>query len=528
MDGLGWARGLACLLLISVSTAGLAQSAPPAPPTPPAASPAPPDAAAAPSGKQPSAYVKCDGNPNNMSGAELAARLIALSAVVGLLAPPPEQADLSKRLSGQAGIDACNEILEGPKAETNAPRRARLILARAIHRIEIADYDGAIRDAHLVATDQPALAATAGYRLGLGLSVYEIEAQALLGKGQPAAAKQQMLAMAAAAPYDLLALLRAARYIPLTDSLGPEEQRFWAALSRAHPESLYSRAAAREAAGDYAGAAHDYEQIVAIAAPMKDAPVPTANAHAALAHGFSGNAEKARQLIATAREQADAMTARGKSADTVTSATELIDFYAIWDLARQGQLRAARLQFAGRSRWTSVSPAMADRMAAQLRAGAAPDELIGTLAKPAGSFSSEAQALRAKLIRDGGEQGKDRYNAIRETVSDGAWAPFAANIWRDGPSRYLTKTPNKDLQASAVFIMRPANVTASGYALLLDCARSAQKMGKPRFQLLPGRKYLFGHFIRFGSVGDPGVSEDGSYDAATVEKDLAYLFPRPR
>jgi hypothetical protein len=461
-----------------------------------------------------------------MSGAELAARLIALSAVVGLLAPQHEAADFSKRLTGQAGIDACNEVIDGPKAETNAVRRIQLIYARAIHRIEAGDYDGAIRDARLAATDQPAVAATTGFALGLGLSAHEIEAMALVGKGQLGAAKQQALTMAAAAPYDLINLMRAETYMTLTDDYGPAEQSYWAAFVRAYPEALPWRALMRERAGDFLGAAHDLEEVIALYAPIKDTHLPSAYARAALDYAFAGNLDKARQMATTARQQSDAIAGENGSAETVNATAEMLDFYAIWDQVRQGQLKDARLQFAGRSHWASVSPTMADRLAAQLRASAAPGELVGTLAKPAGSFASEALALRVKVIGEGGKDGKGRYGAIRAPIGDGAWGAFAGNIWHDGPSRYLAKKPDDKLQATAVNLMRSGGGTASGYALLLDCARSAERMGKPRFQLLAGRKYIFIQFVRFGVVGDPGVTDDASYDAARVEKDLAYLFPR--
>jgi hypothetical protein len=93
-----------------------------------------------------SLYLQCDGNPNNMSAGESIARLIALSAVIGLLAPPPETPDASKRKFGVAGVAACDGILSGEKAEGNPVRRIPLTLARALHRIEANDYVGAIAD----------------------------------------------------------------------------------------------------------------------------------------------------------------------------------------------------------------------------------------------------------------------------------------------------------------------------------------------------------------------------------------------
>ena len=89
--------------------------------------------------------MQCDGNPNNMSAGELVVRLVTITAIVGLLAPSPEQPDASKRQFGEAGVAACTELLEGPKREGNAERRIPLILARALHRIEARDYASAPR-----------------------------------------------------------------------------------------------------------------------------------------------------------------------------------------------------------------------------------------------------------------------------------------------------------------------------------------------------------------------------------------------
>lgn len=482
---------------------------------------------AASNAKPASAYVRCDGFPDNMTTGETVARLVAITAVVGLLAPPPEAADPSKRQSGQLGIDACNELLTGDKVEDNAERRTQLLHGRAIHRIEVRDFDGAIADLHLASAEQPLLAATTAFKLGLGLSASDIEAMALVGKGQLAEAKRVALAMAAAAPYDLVTLLRARAYVNLTDSFGPPEQAYWAALVRVYPDGLGSRAEARAGVGDFQGAARDIDEQVALIGSIKELRVPIGRARSGLYHAFAGNLEEARTRIAKAREESEAMRSAGEDANVVTSTTELLDFYAIWELARQGQMKAARLQFAGRSRWAEVHPALLDRMAADLRKAAAADDLIGSLAKPDGSFVVEAAQLRAKLVADGGKDGKARFNAMRAPLSDGEFSAFAGNIWRDGPSKYLAKKPSADWQATVVNVQRNGMGVPAGYALLLDSARTARKLGKERFQLMPGRIRTYAHFVRFGNAGEPGITSEASYDALQVESDLAPLFPKP-
>jgi len=520
-------QGAACLLLMSSSVPVLAQASQPLPGNQQVAS-SPVPASGATKGTPPSNYVRCDGNPNNITAGETIARVIALSAVVGLLAPPHEAADVSKRLSGQAGIDACSAVIDGEAAEHNPARRVQLILARAIHQLEVKDYDGAIRDARLALTDQPLLAETREFGLSLGLSTYEIEAMALLGKGDPQGAKDRALAMAAAAPYDLITIVRAGPYVALTDKGGEAEQAHWAAAVRAFPEGLNDDARAHERAGDFAGAARLEDQLIALVASIKEARAPALYAHAALDHAFSGDMAKAETLFAAAREQSESLTAEGRDADAVAGLGEMLDFYAIWSAAQRGDLKSARIEFAGRSHWTWVEPALLDRLAEQLRAGATPGELIGTLARPAGSFLADDRARKTKMLVEGGKDGVLRYRAIRDLIGKGAFSSFTENLLRAGPSRYAQKTPDPKFQATLVDMLRTNSGIPAGYALLLDSAHIARAKGLTRFQIMPYRRNIGLGFVRFGNPGDPAISEDASYDVATVETALSPLFPRPR
>ena len=84
-----------------------------------------------------SLYLQCDGNPNNMSAGESLARLVGAVTLLGIFAPRVESPDPSKRQFGQAGVGACTSLIDGEKQETNLARRLPLILARALHRIEV-------------------------------------------------------------------------------------------------------------------------------------------------------------------------------------------------------------------------------------------------------------------------------------------------------------------------------------------------------------------------------------------------------
>ncbi|MFN4136320.1 MAG: hypothetical protein ACK4G2_11765 [Novosphingobium sp.] len=73
------------------------------------------DAASAGAPSGPSAFVRCDGFPNKASTLGTVARLVAISAVVGLLLPSREAADPNKRANGADGVKACDEALSGPE-----------------------------------------------------------------------------------------------------------------------------------------------------------------------------------------------------------------------------------------------------------------------------------------------------------------------------------------------------------------------------------------------------------------------------
>jgi hypothetical protein len=169
-----------------------------------------PEVATPPPPKEASFHVKCDGNPNNMSGAESAVRMITLAAVVGLLAPPPEAADPTKRKLGADGVAACDAVLTGDKAETNVNRRMQLTLARALHQIEAKNYTAAIADVALARKEATAAGLTADryFMQSAGMSFDRIEAAALIRMGKEEEAATVAARSVEEHRFNLLPLLR--------------------------------------------------------------------------------------------------------------------------------------------------------------------------------------------------------------------------------------------------------------------------------------------------------------------------------
>ena len=471
----------------------------------------------------PSVYLRCDGNPDNVSTGETAARVLAITALVGLLIPANEHADASKRESGAAGVAACTEALSN---ESNANRRIQLILARAIHQIEAGDHASAIEDARLAETDQPALAAAPGFRLSYHLSALEIEGLALLAMGKQQEAAAKGLAMGEAAPYELINMLRAQRLVAFSANYGPEEARYYDALVRIYPEGLGDRARARQLGGDFKGAAEDMETWDELVRSLTNEASEYALAQAAISRGLAGEVERAEAHAAAARESHLATIAAGKAKDS-GAAAETLDLYRIWSLAREGKASEARLLFGNRSSWTKPYPAAVSEVARQLRIGAKAEELTGLLAADPVAFRTDWLAARARAVNEGGTEGKARWGAIRAPLSLGQLDDFSGGVWKAGKSRYFAKKENDKLKARLINVVQNGDGIPAGYAVLLHSALQARAEGKSAFMLLPMQKYIYATYVRTGNPGEAGVLGPISFDVERVIADLAPLIPAP-
>jgi hypothetical protein len=476
-------------------------------------------------GTGPSAHLRCDGKPDNITAGETAARLLAITAVVGLFLPQHEQADPSKRLSGAEGIAACNDVLG---RESNPTRRVQLILARAIHHIEAGENDAAIADARLAETDQPALAATPGFRLSFHLSVLEVQAMAFLAMGKTQDAANLGVEMGEAAPYDLVNMLRAASLVDLSADYGPREARFYDALVRIYPTELAKRAAARERAGDFRGSAEDFEAWNALVASVVDGPAAYGPAHAAIARALAGDAEQAEAHAKAAQAALEAIIASGKT-DGTADVSELLDFYRVWSLAKAGKLSEARLLFGSRSAWTKPSPAAVGTLARLLQQGAGPGELNGLLAGDPARFKAEQLAARVRALTEYGtsDKGVKRYQAIRASISPGQFTAFSDNVWRSGESKYLAKQDEPKLKARLIDVLRNGDGIPAEYAIILHSALVAKAQGKKSFMLMPLQKYIYRTYVRIGDPGEAGVIAPLSYETDRVIADLSPIIPPP-
>jgi hypothetical protein len=467
--------------------------------------------------RTPSLQIRCDGMPDNVTAGETAARLLGAVTLLGLFAPNHETPDEGQRLTGAEGVAVCAQALA---VESNDIRRAQLLLASAIHHIEASEYDAAIAEARRVESDRPTLAQTQPYRRSLALSAMEIEALALLSAGRVEEARTRAFEMADASPYDLINQVRAWPYVRLTTAFGAREQAYFERLIRIYPSAVVERAALRQSAGDFRGAAEDYEIWLQFAATLDAGPPGMAVlAQAALAHALAGDTARAE---ARAGEARTALTAAPESTSAQPT-TEILDLYQIWKNAHDGRAAEARVLFANRTAWLRPSAGAVAEVARQLQLGAAPESLTGSLAGEPGRFRTELVTRRRQELT--GE--KNRFALMRPFYPQASYDRFASNVWRTDRSRYFGREENAQLHATSVSVLRDGGGTPASYALLLHTALTARAQGKNAFMVMPGQQNPALNFVRIGNRGDAAMIGAMTMDAERVIADLSPVIPRP-
>jgi hypothetical protein len=477
-------------------------------------------------GSGPSLYVQCDGFPNNATSAGTVARLVAITALVGLFLPQREQADMSKRLSGKEGVDACTAALFGKgTSESNPARRTELMFARAIHQIEAKNYDAAIADAREAAKDQPAFSSGTGYRLSYGLSAIEIEVMALLSAGKTKEAHAKALELANAAPYDYINMQRSTRYLRLTGAYGAPEAAFFDAYVRLNPIALRDRADLRLINGDIKGAAEDIATWADLTRSSTNEKPQYALALAAIAQSMAGNAARAKPYADKARiiNNLQADEDSGSLESPVGLTKRALAFYDMVELANAGRLAEARGALSAIEDWNHVHIGTLMEMVRRLRIGAPASALKGVLAKEPSVLLADELSARTKRVADAASE---RYRVIRQQVTAEQFAKFGPHVWTVSPSRYLSGATPPDVQPRYATTLRDGGGTVSGYALLLHSAIVAKAEGKTHIMLSPGQIFLHSNLVRIGSAGNTGLNTAMSFVAEKVIADLGPLFPK--
>jgi hypothetical protein len=256
-------------------------------------------------------WVKCDGLPAPEKVGVTTARVGAAILTGGLYALTVEGPGSPE--PGQAGIDACSTALGQPGLPDFWSRHISLLRARALHKAEVGDLDGALADLQATKAVGSGHIGEAAFTRSLGVSIKLFQAALLAKRGETAESERLALEAAAERPYSLRVQSLAASLLQVDPAYGPDEDRVQTQRAMLDPDALAQRAAAREW-GDPAKAADDWLMRLADVRRLPADGVlltesfeyqdgsavllPYPLAKAALASARAGRTEEARALLA--------------------------------------------------------------------------------------------------------------------------------------------------------------------------------------------------------------------------------------
>jgi hypothetical protein len=482
--------------------------------------------------KPASAHVQCDGQPNNVTSGETAARIIGAVTLLGLFAPAPEAPDASKRKFGEAGVAVCTSLIEGEKAEGNASRRLGLILGRAIHQIEAKNYQAAIDDIAIARREAKAggMLDNPYFVRSRARSFDLIESAALLRMGRVEDARAAGLRGAELYQYSLFDLLSLPTYAALVPALSEEEDRVLSWQARLIPPAALVRANRLDQVGRFAESARLRDAYVEYDTEHSpELTSSTALASAALAHALAGDLEKAAERAKAARANVEKRKADGKPETDTAEFVALMDLYNIVETAAKGDIKAARRLFAARSQWIGPSLGSVSEVNRRLRQGAAADELIGGLAKtPEELFKEQAETSRTAILAKDSDN-KTLFYLARGLRDASVYESFSKNVWRTDKSKMILKTKADPAKYKMESMYLPlTDPSAAMDAYVLHAALTAKARGHGGFVFTPilSGAITAGSF-RTGNLGEKGFPADLFIDAADVIAKLSPVIPDP-
>ncbi|WP_447724248.1 hypothetical protein [Sphingomonas koreensis] len=491
-----------------------------------------PPAAAQKPEKVPSLYVQCDGNPNNMTAGETAARLLGAVTLLALFAPAPEGADPGKRKFGADGVNVCNQLIDGEKKENNAYRRINLILGRAIHRIEAKDYDGAVADAALARSEAEAAGFMANpYYVRSQARAFDlIPAAALYRAGKTAEARDAALRNLDGSRFLFTPLMAVPAYVLNDPATSAKELDLRTWRSRLGWGS-HMHAARLEEWGDFKQAAKVREANVDFnARTIPESRSSSVSATSAITLALAGDAELSDKRIAEARANFEKRRSEGNPEKDASEIIELFDLHAIIRQAQKGEVQAARRLFAARSQWVAASFGSVVEVTRRLRTGAAPDELVGGLSRdPAAMWKDRLDSVRAEVTAKDSDN-KTLFYLIPGVDSAAAYRNLSKQVWRTDKSKLVLtiKDDGKNKLKMERMFLYGADFDAMFPAYALHAALLAKSRGHQGFTLFPiaGERLIFAAFIT-GNKGDPGLAEPLFADAEEVIAALSPVIPSP-
>lgn len=476
-----------------------------------------------------SLYLRCDGQPNNVTGAESFARLMGAITLLGLFAPRPEAPDPSKRLFGEKGVDACSQLIDDPKGETNGLRRIPLILGRAAHRIEARQYAEAITDVDKARGEAKALGLVGNpyFDRSMGLSFDALESAALLRMGKAEEAQAVAVRGLGDVHYSLIPLVFASDYGDYLHGLSPAAERVLADRGRIDPAMNLIYVFRLEGAGRFTDAAIQREASIALIERFKPETIGSlAYAAAAATHALAGEWDRAAERAKFARENIDARAAAGTPDENLAATSELLDFYDVLRLAHEGAMREARLRFAARSRWTAPSFGMVSEANRRLREGAKPDELFGALAQTPEQMWQERHDERMAALLKSDADNRTLFLKILPYAKVDEYEGQSKTVWLVDKHKMSLAKPSEKTGFQSIYSMAPPLVRMD--AVLLDAALLARQAGKQGF--IVGPVFRVGATmtsVLFLDAAEAGGNSGQWIEADAVIAELGKVIPSP-
>lgn len=478
-----------------------------------------------------SLYLRCDGEPNNITGGETFARFVGAITLLGLFAPSPESPDPSKRLFAEEGVDACSQLIDGEDAEGNAVRRVPLILARALHQIEAKDYPAALLDVDRAREEAAAagLVGNAYFDRSMGLSFNNIEGAVHLRMGDPGRARDVSLSSIADMRYSFVPSLYADDFGRFLRDFSPEAEIKFATAGQIMPSFLLNYATRLDEVGRFAESAQKQEAMITVVEGIN--PELTASggyARVAVTHALAGNWERANARATFARTNMAERTASGQPEDNASMVVELLDLFNILELAEAGDLPMARRLFSARSQWTAPSFGTVLEITRRLREGAPEEDLIGSLAQSADDMWQKRydDLLAVELQSD--TDNDTLYDLIPSYSKVSEFEDRARRTHRVERSRMMADEEDDEGQWA---ITATGNPYSAIDAVMLHAALQARHRGNEGFTMLllsPRAGYggaITTGFVRFLNRGEDGAEDVLFIPADAVIAELGQLIP---
>jgi len=306
---------------------------------------------------EPSAVIRCDGYGGRMHTGEALARLPLIIGSMGLLgSPEPDRP--SAREAGEKGVLACSEALTDPRVTGSVVRRGEILLMRGIDQYGLGNFDAAFADGAAIAALQPPAATKGQFDRTLGASGRLLQGFARHAEGRQDEAEAFVAQAADLRPWGRLVANLALAVMASTPAISADEARLLERSWRQWPGD--ARAVAREAAGDWAGAARD-DAVILATRPEGDVLLAARRAAALALAGDRAAAEAALQEM---QQKLDELAARASGGDAVAGqvvgrADELVQLTRVQLALNAGRTDEARTLLNARPRWLAPVPIVA-------------------------------------------------------------------------------------------------------------------------------------------------------------------------